>query len=224
MDLKGKRVAFLGDSITEGVGVEHIEECRYDNRLKRMLGLAEVYNYGISGTRIAHQQRPSEKPRYDLCFCGRAFDLDKSADLIVVYGGVNDWIHGDAPFGEMTDETPETFCGGVDFLMRFLLSEYPQAKVVFMTPAHACLNGLPDDQPSDRPMKKPDAKALPEYVKVIMEKGKTYGIPVLDLYHTLGIDPRDPKQSETYTADGLHFNDQGHEFLAKRLAEFLAEV
>ena len=59
-----------------------------------MLELKKVNNYGIGGTRIAHQNVPSEKPRYDLCFCGRAYNMERNADIIVVYGGVNDYIHG----------------------------------------------------------------------------------------------------------------------------------
>lgn len=114
MELKGKTINFLGDSITEGVGVSDINNNRYDNRLKSLLGLKKVNNYGIGGTRIAHQYFPSEKPRYDLCFCGSAYNMDKGADVIVVYGGVNDYIHGDACFGKLKDKTPATFCGVVD--------------------------------------------------------------------------------------------------------------
>lgn len=221
MELKGKTINFLGDSITEGVGVSDIQNNRYDNRLKAMLELKKVNNYGIGGTRIAHQSVPSEKPRYDLCFCGRAYNMERNADIIVVYGGVNDYIHGDAYFGKLTDKTPATFCGGVDFLMRLLKSEYGGAKIVFMTPAHMQYDDLYDTKASERPMKKSDSKPLYEYVKVIIEKGKEYDIPVLNLYDNLGIDPNDEAQKSEFTADGLHFNDKGHGVLALRLAEFL---
>ena len=63
---------FLGDSITEGIGVEDIENCRVDNRLKKLCDLAAVNNYSVSGTRLAHQIHPTDKPHYDLCFCGPA--------------------------------------------------------------------------------------------------------------------------------------------------------
>ena len=52
MELKGKIIDFLGDSITEGVGVTDRENNRYDNILKRQFGLKATYNYGIGGTRI----------------------------------------------------------------------------------------------------------------------------------------------------------------------------
>lgn len=220
MELKGKIIDFLGDSITEGVGVSNLEN-RYDNRLARMCGLKAVYNYGIGGTRLAHQSTPSEKPRHDLCFCGRAYNLNPSADIVVVYGGVNDYIHGDAPFGQEGDETPATFHGGVYFLMNLLKTNFAGKPVVFMTPAHCCYKEVSDKVVSPRPMKHPTSKPLRDYVEVIKATGKKLGIPVLDMMENLGIDPNDPTDRDTLTVDGLHFNDAGHEYIAKALEKFL---
>lgn len=220
MELKGKIIDFLGDSITEGVGVTD-QNNRYDNVIHRRFELAAHYNYGIGGTRLAHQSVPSEVPRYDLCFCGRAYLLDKSADLIVVYGGVNDYIHGDAYFGTMDDRTPTTFCGAVYFLMNLLKTNYEGKKIVFMTPAHMHFKGISDKFPTGRPMKKPDAQPLSAYVEVIKARGEEFGIPVLDLFEKLPIDPNNESDREKYTVDGLHFNDEGQGILAKTLGDFL---
>ncbi len=223
MELKGKIIDFLGDSITEGRGVENLCN-RYDNRLKEMLGLSAVYNYGIGGTRIAYQSAPSEMPVHDLYFCGRAYKLNPDADVIVVYGGVNDWIHGDAPIGEIGDTTPTTFCGAVEFLMTLLETLYPNAQLAFVTPAHACYNGLSDKVASSRPVKRADALPLVEYVKIIEKTADKHGIPVLNFYEKLGIDPNNEEQRAEYTIDGLHFNDKGHAILAERIAEFLKSI
>ena len=220
MELKGKIIDFLGDSITEGVGVTD-QNNRYDNVIHRRFELAAHYNYGIGGTRLAHQSVPSEIPRYDLCFCGRAYLLEKCADLIVVYGGVNDYIHGDAYFGNMEDRTPTTFCGAVYFLMNLLKTNYEGKKIVFMTPAHMHFKGISDKCLSGRPMKKPDAQPLSAYVEVIKARGEELGIPVLDLFEKLPIDPNNESDREKYTVDGLHFNDEGQGILAKTLGDFL---
>lgn len=222
MNLEGKTINFLGDSITEGVGVADRNHNRYDNRLKRECNLKAVYNYGVSGTRLAHQSAPSDNPRHDLCFCGRAFDMMPYVDIVVVYGGVNDYLHGDAPIGQYGDRTPATFYGGVYFLMNALKEKYPNGKVVFLTPAR-CKTGDDDDlYPAlHRPMKLPDAMPLLGYVEIIQRLARDFDIPVLDLYHTLGIDPHDDEMKKNYTADGLHFNDEGHKILADRLREFL---
>ena len=224
MELKGKIIDFLGDSITEGVGVEDRENNRYDNILKRKYDLGAVYNYGVGGSRLAHQSKPSEKPRHDLCFCGRAYDLNPTADIIVVYGGVNDYFHGDAPVGQLGDKTPATFAGAVYFLMNFLKTEHPGKQIVFMSPARFFYDGMNGDVPSKRPMKLPDAMPILGYTKIIKDTAALFGIPVLDLYENLGIDPTDPVQSQKYTADGLHFNDEGQYFIADCLGKFLESL
>ena len=223
MELFGKKVNFLGDSITEGSGVSDIPNCRYDNRLKMQFSLT-TNNYGIGGTRLAHQTHASEKPRWDLCFCGRAYNLDPTADLTVVYGGVNDYLHGDAPFGEEGDTTPDTFVGAVYFLMNLLKTEYPTQKIVFMTPARCKFYGTDYTTPSLHANKRPDARPLADYVRVVVETGKKFAIPVLNLYENLDIDPRKEEDCARLTADGLHFNDAGHALLADLLADFLLRI
>lgn len=224
MNLENKIIDFLGDSITEGAGVEDCIESCYRNIIKRKCNLKEAYTHAISGTRIAHQKNPSEKPRYDLCFCGRAYDLNENADVIVVYGGVNDFIHGDAPFGKMTDNMPNSFCGGVEFLMNLLCELYPKAQKVFLTPARCVYKTIHYEKTSDRDMKAPDSKPLKAYVDVIVEKGKEHNIPVLNLYEKLPIDPAIKEDCEKYMVDGLHFNKYGHEVLADLLIEFLENI
>ena len=225
MELKGKAINFLGDSITFGVGVSDIENNRFDNIICREYALAKRNNYGEGGTRIAHQRRPSPNPRFDLCFCGRAYKMSTSADAVVVFGGVNDYLHGDAYIGEPTDTTPETFCGAVNFLMNMLKDRFSGKPIVFMTPTRSCFKGDSDEGLSGYPCEKmPDAAPLKRYVDIIIEAGKRNGIPVLDLYRNLPINPNIPEDFEKYTIDGLHLNDEGHKLVAKMLGEFLSEL
>ena len=224
MNIKGFKVNFLGDSITEGSGVKN-QENRYDNRIFKMCELSAANRYAISGSRLAHQIHPSEKPRYDLCFCDRAFDMDESADMVIVYGGVNDYIHGDAPFGEIGDITPATFCGGVYFLMNYLRETYREKPIIFMTPARMFLRREVSDLiPSTHAKKIVEGKPLIDYVEAILETAKQFGIHTLNLYKDLGIDPHNPEDFEAYTADGLHFNDIGHEKLAALLKNFIDAI
>ena len=225
MNIKGFKVNFLGDSITEGVGVCDIENCRYDNRISEMLELSKINNYSVSGSRLAHQTYPSEKPFYDLCFCGRAYYMDTTADMVIVYGGVNDYIHGDAPFGEIGDTIPTTFCGGVYFLMNYLRENYANKPIVFMTPARCLLRHEVDDLlPSTHAAKRIEGKPLKNYVDVILETAKQFDIKVLNLYSDLGVDPHIPEHFEKYTTDGLHFNDEGHAVIAQKLKNFIESI
>lgn len=223
MILKGKTINFLGDSITEGVGVLQPEINRYDMRLLRMANLKRVNNYGVGGTRLAYQHRPSANPRFDLCFCGRAYLMDPSADINVVYGGVNDYLHGDAPIGREGDTTPETFHGAVEFLMTNLQSAYP-AQVVFATPAR-CYYHIYYTEKSPAENKLPDAMPLEGYVKIIRAAAARHGIPLLNLFDDLPYDPlAHPEQISTLTKEGLHFNDDGHALLAEAFYQFLRDL
>lgn len=225
MKLEGKVIDFLGDSITFGVGVSDIPNNRYDNIICREYKLAAAKNYGEGGTRIAHQRRPSSNPRFDLCFCGRAYKMSTSADIVVVFGGVNDYLHGDAYIGSPEDTTPETFCGAVNFLMNMLKERYPGKPIVFMTPTRSCFNGNSDEEITKYPCEKmSDAKPLVHYVDIIVEAGKRNNVPVLDLYRNLPINPNIPEDKEKYTKDGLHLNDEGHKLVAKMLGEFLTSL
>ncbi len=221
MELKGKIVAFLGDSITQGIGVSDCVNSRYDRILLREEGLAEAINYGISGTRFAYQRMPSPTASFDLYFCGRACMIDPRADIIVVFGGVNDYLHGDAPVGSPEDHIPTSFYGAAWSLMNTLRTNYVGKTVVFMTPAHAYGYGDVDTTPSPNPNKLPDALPLLEYVDIIKERAREFEIPVLDLYRTLGINPCEEADRVAYAPDGVHFNEAGHAVIAAKLAEFL---
>ncbi len=212
MKLSGIKANFLGDSITEGVGVSNIENA-YLNVLKTRYGLAEVRNYGISGTRIAKKHIPTpDRPRMDLDFCMRVDEMDPDADLVVVFGGTNDFGHGDAPLGSMEDRTPDTFYGACHYLMTHLIERFPLATIVFMTPLHREFE------------KRKDYPDLVEYVDIIIEVARCYGIPVMDLYANSGLAPSLPIIKQTFVPDGLHPNNAGASRIADRLGEFLSAL
>ncbi len=222
MKIEGKIINFLGDSITEGIGLDDVKDC-YDRVVARKCKTKEIRNYSISGSRLAHQTKPSTKAHYDLCFCGRAFYMNREADIIVVYGGVNDYIHGDAPIGTPDDKTPATFYGALDFLINFLRDNF-DAKIVFMTPAHCLYRDIVDSEPSHRDMKRDDAMPLYRYAEIIKEKCKEYDIPVADLFRDLGIDANNDSDREKYMVDGLHFNPLGHEAIADLLIKTIEKI
>ncbi len=209
MDLKGKKINFLGDSITQGVGVSS-EEHIFLNVIKREEGLAEARNYGWSGTRLARQV--NEIYEGLICYADRYQTMDEDADAVVVFGGTNDYGHGDAPLGSFSDRTAETYYGACHVLMQGLIERYPEALIVFMTPIHRC----GEDDPSIG-----NGQPLSVYVDIIKEVATYYAIPVLDLYSMSGIQPRVEVLKERYCPDGLHPNDAGHRLMASRLKGFL---
>lgn len=223
MELKGKIIDFLGDSITEGVGVDDRANDRFTTLIERDCGCKRVNNYGVGGTRIAHQTVPSEKARHDYNFCARCWDMDKEADIVCILGGVNDYFHGDATFGKPGDTDRTSFYGALDYLCRTIRELYPNAVPVFFAPAH-CRNDLAASISTHKPASAPEHRPLKDYVDAIMSYAPKYGFHVYSMYDNLGLDPKVPEIREKYTVDGIHFNAAGHRILADRIIEFLKSI
>ena len=215
MNLRGMTINFLGDSITQGVGTT-ADSKRYFALLQQAYGLKEANGYGISGTRLAIQSVPSENASFDQHFASRIPEM-KSADAVVVFGGTNDFGHGDAPIGTFADRTPETFYGACHDLCIKLIERYPGKPIVFMTPLHRL-----DEQ--EARVKHGKTVVLKSYVDIIREVAEYYALPVCDLYRISGMQPAVPVIQETLIPDGLHPNDAGHEIIAARLGSFLASL
>ena len=209
MNLKGLKINFLGDSITEGHGCSS-EATRFTDKIAAEQG-AITRCYGIGGTRLARQTKPSEWPRHDLDFPSRVAEMDPDADLVVVFGGTNDFGHGDAPFGDFSDRTAETFCGALHELYVSLLEKFPEATIMVMTPLHRATEAIPNMH----------GKVLKDYVDMIRRAAEYYSLPVLDLYATYGVQPAVPVMKEKYMPDGLHPNDAGHVILTNKIVKFI---
>ena len=217
MNLQGKKINFLGDSITEGHGTSAAER-QFTSLIAAQYG-AVSRCYGIGGTRIARQHTPSANPRHDLDFPSRVAEMDADADLIAVFGGTNDFGHGDAPIGTFDDRDPSTFCGACHFLMSGLIARYCGKPIVIVTPLHRLCE---EDPEGDGTGRKLDVRAvLADYRTILMETAGYYGLPVLDLYATSGMQPRHPVARARLMPDGLHPSDEGHAIIARRIGEFL---
>lgn len=217
MELKGKKILFLGDSITEGWGTSSSEKIFWSLLSSR--DGAEVTGYGIGGTRIARQKLPSEEAKYDQHFVSRVEGMDSKADVVVVFGGTNDYGHGDAPIGTPSDRTDSTFYGALHCLYLALLKKYPAAQIVVMTPLHReGENNLLND------FGLRNVGFLSDYVRIIKKVAAFYALPVLDLYSLSGIQPDVQLLKERYAPDGLHPNDAGHERIYRLLRDFLIRL
>lgn len=219
MELKGLKINFLGDSITQGSGASCADTI-YHAVLAKEAELAVARNYGIGGTRFALQKGTEKRPKDDYVdvnsFCERFDQMEEDADVIVVFGGTNDYGHGDAPIGKFEDTTPDTFYGACHYLFRGLIRKYLGKPIVIMTPLHRLgeLN-VPDCKVEG------DYGSLKEYVDIIREVAEYYSLPVLDLFANSGLQPDIKEIQETYLPDGLHPNDKGNAVIAHQLKLFL---
>lgn len=196
------KLAFLGDSITECQG-------GYVDMVGEKLA-CQVLNYGIGGTRIAKQDVPAEIPSHDKDFLSRLNDIDVSADYLFVFGGVNDYGSGEAPFGELSDKSAYTFCGAVNRLISELLNKFSKEKLCFILPykIYQC----------DKPNK--HNRTLRDYVYTLKTRLDEEGIGYINLFDN-GLKQSQIDYEEEFIADGLHPNLLGYEIISEKVVQHL---
>lgn len=213
MELKGKSIAFLGDSITQGVGVNDPKDS-YVSVFEKLSGAA-VDNFGVSATRIGRRKEPHPIASWNDCFLDRAERMTKNYDVIFVFGGTNDYANPNpTELGDINSDDEHTFYGALKALMEKLIILHPTATVVFATPIHRekennyGIVGL----------------TLRDYVNAIKQVAEIYSIPVLDLWSNAGIQGKVLEVMRIYLDDGLHPNKAGHRRIAERIYSFLKNL
>lgn len=204
------KINFLGDSITEGAWATS-QEKNFVSVVGQLLN-CETRNYGIGGTRIARQKAISADPRWDLDFVGRVDAMNPDADLVFVFGGTNDYGHGDVPIGNANDSTVYTFCGALNVLIDELNHKYGKEKLVFIIPLYR----ENEDNPFGDGTAICERPPLEVYRKAMMEVLQNRNITILDIKDDMGRPEGNPLIS-----DGLHPNDLGHRKLAELIVSFI---
>ena len=204
------KINFLGDSITEGA-LASSEENTYVCQVGKMLN-AEVRNYGIGGSRFAKQIIPSEYPRMDEYFASRVDEMKNDADYVIVFGGTNDFGHGDAPIGEMEDNTPDTYLGSINYLIDKLLKYYKKEQIKFILPLHR----KDENNPYGEGTKKAPSLTLDGYVSLLERILNKRDVEYFNFREEMGGWENNP-----LLGDGLHPNDKGHKKLATLICDKL---
>ncbi len=210
---KGKKIGFLGDSITQ-----------FGEYVTAYAGLTgcDAKNYGISATHIARIDANTTNS-----FDQRANTLPTNLDMVIVFGGTNDFGHKTtAKFGTFEDGTITnrfTFYAGLHRLFSRLVKRFPGKPVVVMTPLHhgveidekeyiiATNGGLTEGTNSTT------GKTFREYVNAIKEVAAYYALPVLDAYSESGLSPMTEigANNRRFFKDGLHLSQKGGDHLAR---------
>ena len=207
-------VAFLGDSITCGYGLSD-PSVQYTTLVSERLGLTEE-NHGITGTLIA---RAGLNGTNGKDFVSR-LPLIEHADIAVVFGGTNDYFWSDTPIRGGEDDRYfahafETVC---DYIRRVRAGKL--TLIVTPYPHNGVGNFLGGETWKTSSRHDTDAAnycghTLSEYVSVMEETARRYGIPVLNLHRDLAFDHR------RHTLDGCHPNEEGRRLLAEAIGDRL---
>ena len=210
----GRRVAFLGDSITDA---RHIGcTSNYWNFLERDLGIVPLV-YGINGHQFKHLLGQAEK----------LYEAHSNAvDEIVVFAGTNDF-NANVPLGDWADGE-KSFRGRIAAVMDYCESHFPGVTVWFLTPIHRgyATFGAGNVQP-DETYANTAGLWISDYVDVVTEAAAKWGAArLIDMYAECGLYPLDIAQAKFFhnaRTDMLHPNTAGHARMAKVIARrFLA--
>ena len=213
IDFSQISITCLGDSITEAANLSDLEDYQqysYPARLKEILGAEKMTNLGIGGSSVGRY--------WDNAFVDRYKEIPEDTDLIIVMGGTNDGFCMDQEeLGTMEERKPRTFIGDLDELMRGLKENYPDARVVFVTPLPNILHDI---------LRKEKDYLLPQTAIVNAMKflAQEYEIPVIDLYNSNILDTHDAAIIYNYMPDGVHCNSEGYQLLAEHLAAELIRL
>lgn len=227
---KGKTILCLGDSITH--------DGLYTTPLSSLLD-AKIINRGSSGSSIAIRGNNIsfvervQLPQSDES--GTAFGMPTKADVVIFYGGVNDWMASSVDFGTTKEgENTDTFCGSVFFVFNKLKQYYPNASFfvvnnynvyspnVFTTASE--IKYADNEDGVYEYVRNIYGKTFDDYRNAIIEISKLFGFKMIDLKN-VGFSFFKKTDREKYSYlnngnyDGLHPNEDGGKLMAKHMAK-----
>ncbi|MFA5047085.1 MAG: SGNH/GDSL hydrolase family protein [Paludibacter sp.] len=226
---QGKRVAFLGDSMTDKRRTG--TTCIYWEYLSELLGI-QPFVYGINGDQWDGIYRQALKLHEE---------KGTAVDAILIFAGTNDYNHS-IPMGRFFSETTKqtnfngnevtrkyrtpilndtTFCGRINKVMSYLKNNYPQQQIIIMTPIHRGFakfrdtNVQPDENYSNG-----QGLYIDAYIDALKQAASYWAVPLIDLYSTSGLFPLADAQVQYFhdkDMDRLHPNALGDYRLAKTI-------
>ncbi len=224
----GKKVNCLGDSITWGIcdgnGTRGKSWVEY---LVELNGFSEVRNYGISGSTISGGGDKGTRTYQP--FWNRYTLMDDDADLVIVWGGINDFYLSNNVFDvNLISDDVDTFNGAFNVTLKGLIKKYPQARIIYITPMK-CNTNMHFVNLDTLPLMETFTKNTRDYtLKDYVDKAKAicdyYSVPVLDLYTDGCFTPYLSEHKALYTNDGLHPTNAGYALIANRISQFINNI
>lgn len=175
------------------------------------------HNFGVQKASIDTLNRSSKTENYVETLDELANVNFDAVELLIIEHGVNDYLSG-VPIKNGDDlYDTSTFTGTLRSVINMLRKEYPQMRIVLVTPSY-CSPTAADETYRYCDETDYGGGYLEEYVNAELEVADELGVEIIDLYHTMDINQ---ENFDTYLYDGLHFNEYGREIVADILAECL---
>ena len=174
----------------------------------------DVQNIGVGGGTIAAGQVYGDQSER-FAICTSLQNLSANNDFIIMEGGINDSslpvTMGEISTGFDAELNNETFCGGLEYMFKYAVTNFSGKKLGFIIP-HNANNGFSFGG---------------TYYEKAIELAKKWGIPVCDLNVNIPPLGRIASLKSTYTVsgDGWHPNELAYQtFYLPKIAAFLESL
>lgn len=226
---QGKRVAFLGDSMTDPNN--KAADTKYWEYLRQLIGI-EPHVFARSGymwDRLydkAVEMHDSLGSNVDAIFlwCGTN-DFNHARLLGEFFTTATDSVNYNGKIVERLHRTPvmdePTFSSNINRVLSYLKTNYPEVQIIVMTPIHRgyARFGEKNEQPGEY-YANGLGLFLEDYIATLRRGAEIWGVPVIDLYTDSGIlpnlDSNVPFISNEAT-DRLHPSNAGHYRIARTI-------
>ena len=153
-----------------------------------------------------------------------AVENPETYDLVILFGGINDFIQG-IPFGESGGDKTVYFKPAVDYFFSYLIEHFTQARIAVLSPLR-----------TSKTSPTSEGKHQTDYADYIKTAAKSYCIPVLNLTEESGFCPYNTTFKNRWTlteysggdgvtGDGVHPNEEyERKFLAPMIRGFLEKL
>ena len=197
------KAVFFGASSVEGAGASSPDK-RFSTLVCRTLGWEEV-NLGIGGTTMTGRGEDGLIADEESGI-GRVPDiLHARPGVVFISYGANDFVRS-CPLGSLEKFEPGTFVSDYDTVLRGLIENLPDARIVLATCQYRGDAEVPNEH----------GLVLDDYNVAVRQLAERYKIEMADAWKSSGIDARN---FDTLSADVGHLNDDGYQ----RLAAFFIE-
>lgn len=232
--LKNKKIAIIGDSITEGYYASPVATKKYTAVIQSLTGCI-MTNLGVASTCLANNTLNNMSGAR---FVTRATANNLSdKDVIFVFGGTNDFSYDCKAIGNLFEEEvisegayigtkkktaiqdTDTFAGALHELILQIRSVAPTARLIFITPLNR--GRYSEGRPTSAECNK-WGDYIQDFCNAIKEICIFYGVPVIDMNSLFNEDWSNDTSSNksSMDSDGIHPNNLGHERIAKIIVKW----
>ena len=211
--LYGKTLVTVGDSITYGADMD--EEGIAEDKTLMTYGWQianrnnmKFYNLGNSGSTMADVEGRRGFSKEN----GRYTQMPEHIDYLTIFFGWNDAAYG--KLGTIDDTTNETYYGGFNVVLPYIIKKYPDAKICLIVPFGTS----------------------PGHRQAVRDVANKWGVACFDMHQggtpfhfTKEADVKvDPEIAEfrrkQYQANGAHPGYKGHCLIGRMLEHFLRGI